>query len=798
VQIGPFRMSSSSDQNYSSSVFDKQHITELCEQFKARCDSGARPPVEDFLREHLERLNSESRTFAFREVLRTAFESGTAEQIDIASLRTRFPEMVEIIDSLAAGANETIAFQAGSTSVNSKLSAAASSSSNAKPPETLGRYRLEKELGRGGMGAVYLARDTKLDRLVALKVPTFGGEDADVLVERFYREARTMAAINHVNLCTVHDVCEIDGFHCLVMEFVDGGSLCGKLEKEPLVPLNEAVTLTAKLARALQLAHDAGVVHRDIKPANILLRKDNEPVLTDFGLARMLFPQPDSNDGGSSISNSGSRLTQSGALIGTPMYMSPEQVEADHDNMGPATDIYSLGVVMYLLISGRLPFEGSVARVLGKIVMQEPPPPATHNPLVDQQLEAICLKAMAKKPDDRYASAADLAETLEDYLQVRTSGLLPESTQVEEVRSKVQKPVLAIAGFALVAVLAVVVFEMRAKAPVSTADLPSAGRAEAVSDSSVDVSRESESRPLEEPTSRVSPDSATSETTPPSSVDLSTRLPSASVVDAFESASGLVTEDFAVCFQMSMPTFQATIDELRSAGFEPKVVRPYAVADGVSVAAIWRPGSSNWDLQTGMTLEGFKAEGKRQVAQGRRVSSLCANQKFLTAVWTEAAAEEPATWKYIESTNRPEQVYDVSDPLVAKGLRPFTVHGTPRQGLNGVTQIWKPESGNWELVRSRSVASGEVTYDPGDGLLEVCLLPTGPTQCGGIFIWQDLSGVESKLVVANDFVDQTEAMQRMSVEGWNPVSLMVALRMRGNNPASASVWHRKVEVPNTQ
>ncbi|MGZ0173647.1 MAG: hypothetical protein ACKVHE_29360 [Planctomycetales bacterium] len=131
---------------------------------------------------------------------------------------------------------------------------------------------------------------------------------------------------------------------------------------------------------------------------------------------------------------------------------------------------------------------------------------------------------------------------------------------------------------------------------------------------------------------------------------------------------------------------------------------------------------------------------------------------------------------------------------MAEGLRPFTVHATERLGLRGITQLWKPESGNWELVRPRNVTPNESTYDPGDGLLDVCLFPIGPTQCAGIFIWQDRPGIGSKLVIANDFADQTDAMKRLDAEGWYPVSLAVAVRMGGNPTSSSCVWHRKLHA----
>lgn len=777
-------MSNSSDQASSESGIDQQQVTELCDRFKAERTGDAALPLEEFLNQHLEGLPTEVRAVAFRELLRTALELDGVDQVDVDSLRTRFPDMTEIITSLAVGANETVAFQGGSTSISSKLnlSGHASGTKSMEPPEVLGRYTLEKELGRGGMGSVHLARDTKLDRLVALKIPLFGGDDSDILVERFYREARTMAAINHVNLCTVHDVCEIDGFHCLVMEFVDGGSLCSRLETDRLIPQDEAVTLTAKLARALQLAHDAGVVHRDIKPANVLMRKDQEPVLTDFGLARMLFPSEQSTDGGPPSANSGSRLTQSGALIGTPMYMSPEQVEADHDNMGPATDIYSLGVVMYLLISGHLPFEGSVARVLGKIITQEPPAPSSHNPQIDEELEAICLKAMAKIPEDRHASAAELATALENYQLQKTQSSLSPPVVASTTRNKLPAAAVAIVGLVLVAVVVSKLFD-------KTADTPSPALHETASTGAGSVTMAA----TEPPDTSLNSEATNAESIPapkPVPADISAQLPPADVIQAFDSSVGLVTEDFAACFQMPMQTFRSTAENLRASGFAPVMIRTWSQSNTASVAAIWRPGNSDWHLRTAMTFDEFQAEDAKQVELGLNISSLCANQERLTAVWTRSS--ESTTWKYRATTKQPDDVFNPNEALARKNLRPVTVHATPRTGLIGLTQIWKPEPDNWEQVRSRSVKAGETTYDPGDGLLDVCLLPMGPTVSMGIFLWQDLPDIESKFHVTDGLAGQAAMLKELSSAGWYPVSLTVAGRIRVNTPAVGSVWHRKL------
>ena len=298
-------------------------------------------------------------------------------------------------------------------------------------PAPFGRYRLLKLLGRGGMGAVYLAHDTQLDRQVALKVPHLeaGGER---VLERFYREARAAATILHPNICPLHDVGEINGIPYLTMAYVEGKSLGDFAAARPLTPRQSAL-LVRKLALGLEEAHRKGVVHRDLKPSNVMLDKRGEPIIMDFGLARL-------------ARKGDPRLTQQGATLGTPAYMPPEQVSGNIDAMGPPCDVYSLGVILYELLAGRLPFGGDVMAMLAQVLMDEPPPPSSLRPGLDPDLEAICLKAMAKKPEDRYASMSDFAAALTDHLRGKTVAaevpLAPPppqkvtqaDTEVEEIR----------------------------------------------------------------------------------------------------------------------------------------------------------------------------------------------------------------------------------------------------------------------------------------------------------------------------------------------------------------------------
>jgi hypothetical protein len=298
-------------------------------------------------------------------------------------------------------------------------------------PAPFGRYQLLKLLGEGGMGRVYLAHDSQLDRPVALKVPLFGPEDPPALLERFYREARAAATVLHANVCPVYDVGQIDGVPYLTMAFIEGKPLA-EFAARPLAP-KQAAFLVRKLALALAEAHKRGVIHRDLKPANVMVNRQGEPVVMDFGLARRA-------KGGDA------RLTRQGAFLGTPAYAPPEQVSGEADNMGPACDVYSLGVILYELLAGRLPFEGDALLVVSRVLLEEPPPPSQFRPGLDPELEAICLKAMAKKPEQRYASMATFAGALQEYLRGKAPAGAPAPAPLPATDVVVLEPPAARAG----------------------------------------------------------------------------------------------------------------------------------------------------------------------------------------------------------------------------------------------------------------------------------------------------------------------------------------------------------------
>jgi formylglycine-generating enzyme required for sulfatase activity len=267
-------------------------------------------------------------------------------------------------------------------------------------PAEFGRYQILRKLGEGGMGRVYLAEDSLLARRVALKIPHL---DADpTAVARFQREARVAAGIDHPNLCGVHDVGQIDGVHFLTMPFLEGEPLSEHTGR-PWPPA-QAVGLVRQLAVVLGVLHSRGLVHRDLKAANVMLKPDGVPVLLDFGLAR-------------SFGERATRLTNTGAVVGTPAYMPPEQANGDGENLGPAADVYSLGVILYELLVGRLPFDApNVQGLLRQVFFEAPQPLSALRSGLAPQLDGVCLKALAKSPGERFADMAEFVAALDAAL----------------------------------------------------------------------------------------------------------------------------------------------------------------------------------------------------------------------------------------------------------------------------------------------------------------------------------------------------------------------------------------------
>jgi serine/threonine protein kinase/Tfp pilus assembly protein PilF len=266
----------------------------------------------------------------------------------------------------------------------------------------VGGYEIEGELGRGGMGVVFRAWQRKLKRLVALKMLT--GYYGPPELKRFFAEAETAAALHHNHIVHIYDVGEHEGAPFFAMEFVEGGSLADRLRGGQMTP-REAAQFLIPVARALDFAHKHNVVHRDMKPGNILIDPQGVPKVTDFGIAKRLTAE--------------SALTLSGAVIGTPVYMAPEQARGTSRDVGAAADIYSLGAILYEMLAGRPPFlpDESETSIIVRVATENPVSPAWHRPGIPRDLETICLKCLAKEPGDRYPDAGAVADDLLKFLE---------------------------------------------------------------------------------------------------------------------------------------------------------------------------------------------------------------------------------------------------------------------------------------------------------------------------------------------------------------------------------------------
>ncbi len=412
-----------------------RQVDQVCDRFEDDWLAGLRPRIE----EYRDSLPEPARPALVRELLRVELEQRcrAGERPAADEYRARFPEQGAVVESLLA--------VAGQRSAGGRADGARPAGDGSWP--TVPGYEVQGKLGQGGMGIVYLARDAARDRLVALKMILAGAYAGEAERARFRTEAEAVARLSHPNVVQVYEVGEHDGRPFLSLEFVEGVTLAARLGGAPQPP-REAAALLETLARTVHAAHEAGVVHRDLKPANILLQdvttgdtgdtgkarqqkglnsssslvppvspavKSSVPKITDFGLAKQL----DSDAG----------QTGSGAILGTPSYMAPEQAEGRAHQVGPAADVYALGAILYEALTGHPPFKGvTVLDTLEQVRRQDPIPPRRLQPMVPRDLDTICLKCLEKEPRKRYADARALARDLRAFLdgwpiQARPPGL---------------------------------------------------------------------------------------------------------------------------------------------------------------------------------------------------------------------------------------------------------------------------------------------------------------------------------------------------------------------------------------
>jgi len=326
---------------------------------------------------------------------------------DVDAAAALHPELSRELRELWAAVQMTEAFAPRDPSHGAFRAERAEPAAAPAVPHTFGDYDLLEELGRGGMGVVYRARQRSLHRPVALKMILRGEFATPEDLTRFQSEARAAARLDHPNIVSVFDAGECDGQAYFSMRHVEGQTLAALLAAGPMKPRDAAACL-AVIGRAVHYAHEHGILHRDLKPSNVLIDRDGRPHVTDFGLAKWVKGSAGAAIGGPTLS---------GAILGTPAYMAPEQISNKRGKPSPASDVYSLGVILYEMLTGRPPFQGPTPVDTMLLALdQDPVRPRLLNPKVDADLEMICLQCLQKEPALRYASAADLAADLEAFL----------------------------------------------------------------------------------------------------------------------------------------------------------------------------------------------------------------------------------------------------------------------------------------------------------------------------------------------------------------------------------------------
>ena len=360
---------------------DREHaIDEAFADYLGLVDRGECPELETFLRQHAD-ISDE-----LRELISTA---STVRAMADGAASHRSSEM--------SGSHPTLPLESSITSMSTESEELA---------QAFGEYELKDELGRGGMGVVYKARQTSMNRDVALKMIINRGYSSEDSIRRFYQEAKAAGQLAHRNIVRAYTAGEHDGQHYFSMELIEGRNLRQIVaHNDEQMPTKTIARYMKAIAEGVQFAHERGIVHRDLKPANVIVDDNDVPKIADFGLAKDLNPED-------------SFETASGSVVGTPSYMAPEQAASRRDQIGPRTDIYSLGAILYDLLTGQPPFkEDTPVGTLMLVINKEVDPPSDINPDCHRDLEAICMKCLEKKPSDRYGSSAELAEEFDRVLE---------------------------------------------------------------------------------------------------------------------------------------------------------------------------------------------------------------------------------------------------------------------------------------------------------------------------------------------------------------------------------------------
>ena len=360
--------------------------------------------------------------------------AGTVRNTPTASADTadqntcRVPDPQDTCDLNKLPATQPIPSEQADRSIDLSYEADTQDGGNRNAAQIPG-YAILAKLGQGGMGVVYKARQRGLNRLVALKMIIGGSQARDDHLARFRIEAEAVARLRHPNILQIYDIGEFDDIPFVALELLEGGDLETRLAGTPQRG-RSAAELVVTLARAVHAAHKAGILHRDLKPTNILFTDDGVPKITDFGLAKRL--------------DSDSKQTESGQIMGTPSYMAPEQATGHTKAVGPASDIYALGAILYEILTGRPPFKGETPiETVRQVVDDEPVPPRRLVPKVARDLETISLKCLSKEPRKRYGTASALADDLERYLEGKPIQARPTPAWERGIKWTRRRPVAA-------------------------------------------------------------------------------------------------------------------------------------------------------------------------------------------------------------------------------------------------------------------------------------------------------------------------------------------------------------------
>ncbi len=379
---------------------EPDELSEICRHDLRACwQRGERRPCEWYF-EAIPKLTKNSDQVVDLAYCEYLVHEALSLKIDESSFLARFPQIAETLRSqiqlhrLVEGPTQLLDTKQSSDTSSGITSGFLVDPQFLENPERLGRYQVIRLLGKGGMGRVFLAQDQILNREVAIKIPSCDSTKQPGIMKRLYLEARAVAKLKHPGVCQVYDVGEIDGRHFISMEYVNGQTLAEYLSSQKEMEVDQAVSITLEIAEAIAFAHQQGVLHRDLKPSNVMIDEQGKIRVMDFGLARMSLADE-------------STITQTGDILGTPSYSSPEQLRGEIDRVGPTADVYGLGSLLYFLLVGRPPFVGNVATVIQQVFESAPTPPSSLRPSVPKYLDEICLKSLEKNPSERFSTVEE-------------------------------------------------------------------------------------------------------------------------------------------------------------------------------------------------------------------------------------------------------------------------------------------------------------------------------------------------------------------------------------------------------